>query len=236
LSLCLLSLAFAFLVPAALESLECAAAVPPCSGAGSPFRWRLRPSRQGGLQSSTLRFSDTAPIARLLAVFDCVAVALAEPSYELPVLREVSQLRVHSFQLATVSEPIPMPLVTRLKCVVGAVMPTALESRECTPAVPLPRRWPPFPCAKIAVLSVFSGGRGHTGKVACCHLPCVSETLLRLLLAVSDSVAAVYLDRASTCPCCATLRDCASRCSPMDTASEPVPALLVPLPQVCSRR
>ena len=33
----------AFLVPAALESVECAAAVPPCSGDGSPFRWRLRP-------------------------------------------------------------------------------------------------------------------------------------------------------------------------------------------------
>ena len=29
------------------------------------------------------------------------------------------------------------------------VMPMALESRECTPAVPLPRRWhPPFPCEK----------------------------------------------------------------------------------------
>jgi hypothetical protein len=36
---------------------------PPCSGDGSPFQWRLRLFRPGGLQSSTLRFSDTAPLS-----------------------------------------------------------------------------------------------------------------------------------------------------------------------------
>ena len=78
---------------------------PPCSGDGSPFQWRLRPFRQRGLQSSTLRFADTTPIARLRAVFACVAVALAEPSYDLPVLREASQLRVHSFSWALFPSP-----------------------------------------------------------------------------------------------------------------------------------
>ena len=91
------------------------------------------------------------------------------------------------------------------------------------------RRWPPFPCAKIAFLSVSVAAEVIPARWPAVIFRALLRHCCACLLAVSDSVAAVYLDRASTCPCCATLRDCASGRSSIDTASEPVPALLVPL-------
>jgi hypothetical protein len=94
----------------------------------------------------------------------------------------------------------------------------------------------PLPVCEIAVLSVSVAAEVMPARWPAVIYRAFLRHCCACLLAVSDSVAAVYRDRASTCPCCATLRDCASGRSSIDTASEPVPALLVPLPQVCSRR
>jgi hypothetical protein len=89
---------------------------------------------------------------------------------------------------------------------------------------------PPFPVCEIAFLSVSVAAEVIPARWPAVIFRALLRHCCACLLAVSDSVAAVYLDRASTCPCSATLRDCAGRCSPMDTASETVPALLAAAP------